>query len=93
VWAADGDMVRAAYSLHAEDDDYGQANTMINKVLDDDQRARLVDNASGAMAAIQREDILQRAFEYWRNIDKPTGEKIEAATLEKRNAAAGKKDG
>jgi catalase len=93
VWAADGEMVRSAYSLHPEDDDYGQANTMINKVLDDDQRARLVDNASGAMAAIQREDILQRAFEYWRNIDKPTGEKIEAATLEKRNAAAGKKDG
>ena len=25
VWAADGEMVRAAYTLHAEDDDFGQA--------------------------------------------------------------------
>ena len=35
VWAADGEMVRAAYTLHAEDDDYGQANTLINEVMDD----------------------------------------------------------
>src|SRR6204780_1896576 len=35
VWAADGEMVRAAYSLHPEDDDFGQANTLINDVLDE----------------------------------------------------------
>jgi catalase len=93
VWAADGDMVRAAYSLHAEDDDYGQANTMINKVLDDEQRARLVDNVSGAMSGIESNEILQRAFEYWRNIDKPIGEKIEAATLEKKAAGISEKGG
>ena len=28
VWAADGEMVRAAYTLHAEDDDYGQPHTL-----------------------------------------------------------------
>ena len=39
VWAADGEMVRAAYTLHAEDDDYGQPNTMVNEVLDDDSGA------------------------------------------------------
>ena len=39
VWAADGEMVRAAYTLHAEDDDFGQANTLINDVMDD-ARAR-----------------------------------------------------
>ena len=27
-WEADGDMVRQAYKLHAEDDDFGQAGTM-----------------------------------------------------------------
>ena len=84
VWAADGEMVRAAYTPHAEDDDYGQANTMINEVLDDAARDRLVDNVAGHASACNREDILVRVFEYWRNIDKAIGDRIEAATLEKR---------
>jgi catalase len=49
--AADGDMVRAAYSRYA-DDDYGQANPMINQVLDDAARDRLVDNLAGHAAAV-----------------------------------------
>jgi catalase len=84
VWAADGDMVRAAYTLHAEDDDYGQARTLINDVMDDAQRDRLVGNVSGALSGIRREEILHRAFEYWRNIDKVIGERIEEATLSRR---------
>jgi len=79
VWAAEGTMVRAAYSLHAEDDDYGQANTLVNQVLDDAARQRLVDNVAGHAAAVTREDILDRVFEYWRNIDKDLGDRIEAA--------------
>jgi catalase len=93
VWAADGDMVRAAYTLHAEDDDYGQPNTMINQVLNDAQRARLVDNVSGALTGVVSQEILGRAFEYWRNIDKSVGDKIEAATLEKRSAGVSAKGG
>src|SRR5580693_9455176 len=50
VWAADGEMVRAAYTLHPEDDDFGQANTLINKVMDDAQRERLVANVSDNLA-------------------------------------------
>ncbi len=84
VWAADGEMVRAAYTLHAEDDDYGQANTMINKVLDDGARDRLVNNVAGHAAAVNREDILNRVFDYWRKIDKAIGDRIETACLEKR---------
>jgi catalase len=91
VWAADGEMVRAAYTLHAEDDDFGQPNTLINQVIDDDQRARLVDTVSGALANIRREAIVQRAYEYWRNIDKPIGDRIEAATQDKRSARAADK--
>ena len=53
VWAADGEMVRAAYTPHAEDDDYGQANTMVNEVLDDAARDRLVDNVAGHAVGLQ----------------------------------------
>ena len=86
VWAADGEMVRSAYTLHPEDDDYGQPRTLLNEVMDDEQRDRLVDTVSGALAGIRREDILQRAFDYWRNIDKTIGDRIEVAAIEKRRA-------
>jgi catalase len=80
VWAADGNMVRSAYTLHGEDDDYGQANTLINQVMDDGERERLVSNVAGALSRIKRREVLDRAFEYWRNIDKTIGDRIQAAT-------------
>jgi catalase len=80
VWAADGEMVRAAYSLHPEDDDFGQANTLINDVLDEAERDRLVSNVAGALKGVKRADVLARAFEYWRNIDPIIGDEIQAAT-------------
>jgi catalase len=80
VWAADGEMVRAAYTLHAEDDDYGQANTLIHEVMDDAQRERLVANVAGALRGVKRQEVLARAFDYWRNIDTTIGQRIEAAT-------------
>ena len=86
VWAANGEMVRAAATLHAEDDDYGQAHTLVNEVLDDAARDRLVDNVSGILAGLRRPEVLQRAFEYWRNIDKAVGDRIDAATMRKRTA-------
>jgi catalase len=93
VWAADGEMVRAAYTLHAEDDDYGQANTMVNTVFSDEQRDRLVETVSGLLAGLSREDVLQRAFEYWRNIDKSIGDRIEQSAMEQRRAGQAEKTG
>ncbi|HEX5945430.1 MAG TPA: catalase [Acidimicrobiales bacterium] len=86
VWAADGEMVRAAYTLHPEDDDYGQPNTLINRVMDDGARDRLVSNVAGAAAGCQRQEVLDRVFQYWRNIDQTIGDRIEAAIKEKRAA-------
>ena len=40
-WSSDGDMVRTAYTLRPEDDDWGQAGTLVREVLDDDARERL----------------------------------------------------
>ena len=84
VWAADGDMVRAAYTLHSDDDDYGQARTLLNDVMDVAQRDRLVDTVSGALAGIRRDDVLERAYQYWRNIDKRVGDRIEQAASDTR---------
>ena len=46
-WASDGDMVRTAYALRPDDDDWGQAGTMVREVLDDDARERLAHNIIG----------------------------------------------
>ena len=86
IWAADGEMVRAAYTLHAEDDDFGQARTLLTEVMDDAARARLVDTVSGVLSSLRRDEVLQRAFEYWRSIDQVVGKQIESATFARRNS-------
>jgi catalase len=79
LWAADGEMVRTAYTLRPEDDDWGQAGTLVREVMDDAARARLVSNVAGHLSAGVSEPILQRAFEYWKNIDPEIGARIEQA--------------
>ena len=47
--------------------------------MDDVQRDRLVSNVSGHLGNGVSEPILARAFEYWKNVDKQLGERIEQA--------------
>jgi catalase len=76
-WEADGEMVRAAQTLHREDDDWGQAGTLVREVLDDAARDRLVSNVVGHLSDGVTEPVLERAFEYWKNVDKTVGDRIE----------------
>ena len=46
-WSTGGDMVHARYVAHAEDDDWGQAGTLVREVLDDAARERLISNVTG----------------------------------------------
>ncbi|MEU3185188.1 catalase [Streptomyces sp. NPDC006923] len=75
-WAAAGEMVREAARLHREDDDWGQAGTQVREVLDDAQRDRLVSNVVGHLAQGVSRPVLERALQYWRNIDKEIGDRI-----------------
>jgi catalase len=68
-----GEIVREAYSLHKEDDDFGQPGTMVRKVLDEAQRARLASNIVGHLGNGVTEPVLGRALEYWRNVDPELG--------------------
>jgi len=76
IWEASGEFIRAAYTLRQDDDDYGQAGTLVREVMDKEQRNRLVSNVVGHLKAGVSEPVLQRAFEYWRNVDKETGDRI-----------------
>ena len=79
LWASDGDMVRSAYTLRADDDDFGQARTQVRDVLDDDERDRLVSNIAGHLADGVSDKVLARAIEYWKNVDEQFGERVEQA--------------
>ncbi|WP_272263519.1 catalase [Streptomyces xanthophaeus] len=78
-WATAGEMVREAYALRSQDDDWGQAGTMVRQVLDDAARERLVSNISGHLADGVSRPVLERALQYWRNVDKDLGDRIAAA--------------
>jgi len=69
--------MRAAYVQHAEDDDWGQAGTLVHEVLDDAARDRLVSNIVGILLNGVTEPVLQRAFWYLGNEDKNLGERVE----------------
>ena len=69
LWHLDGDMIRAAYTPRRDDDDWGQAGTMVRNVLDDAARDRLVRNITGQLLNGVTEPVLERAFQYWKNVD------------------------
>ncbi len=70
-------MVRSPYDAHAEDDDFGQAGTLVREVMDDDARQRLVGNIAGHLLNGVSEPILVKAFAYWANVEADLGAKVE----------------
>ena len=49
-WSADGEFVRSAYQLHAEDDDFGQARASYRQALSATDQDHLVSNIVGHMS-------------------------------------------
>jgi catalase len=76
-WEADGEMVRSAYTLRGDDDDFTQAGILVRKVFDDAQRDQLVDQVAGSLLGGVRSPVLERAFEYWTHVDAAIGQRIE----------------
>jgi catalase len=76
-WEADGEMVRSAYTLRSNDDDFGQPGTLVRDVMNDAQRTGLVDQVAGSLLGGVREPVLSRAFQYWKNVDANVGARIE----------------
>jgi catalase len=81
TYGVEDEVVRSAYKLHAEDDDFGQAGTMVRNVWNDEERERFVGNVAGHLLNDVSAPILERAFAYWRSVDKATGDRIAEAVL------------
>jgi catalase len=65
--------VRAAATLHAEDDDFGQAGTLYREVYDAEAKARFLETITGAVGGVQSPEIRERAIQYWTNVDAQLG--------------------
>ena len=80
-WPVAGDMVRQAYHLREDDDDFSQAGALVREVMDEAARNRLVETVAAALRAGVRAPVLERAFDYWKKIDPQVGARIERKTL------------
>ena len=83
TWEANGELVRSAYTLREDDDDFGQAGNLIRDVMDDEARDRLVSNIVGHLKAGVSEPVLKRAFEYWKQIDADIGRRVKEGVKSK----------
>jgi catalase len=77
TWATEGEFVRAAYTPRRDDDDFSQPHALVREVMDEPARERLVNNVVGHLGAGVSQPVLERAFQYWRNVDAEIGERIE----------------
>ncbi len=86
-WESDGEMVRTAYSLHPEDDDFGQAGLLVREVWNDEQRAEFCRTVAGHLLGGVHGEVLERALRYWDQVDPDCGAAI------RELVAAGSADG
>jgi len=78
-WELDGELTRSAATLHAEDDDWGQAGTLYREVFDDAARERFLATITGHVGGVKSDDIRERAVRYWTNVDAGLGAALRAA--------------
>ena len=78
-WENDGALTRSAYTLRADDDDFGQAGTLYREVYDDAAKARFHETLTGQARAITVDEIRERFFQYWTNVDATLGAILRAA--------------
>lgn len=66
-------MVRHAYALHSEDDDFGQPGTMVREVFSDTDREHLVSNIVGHATNAVTPEVQKRVIQYWTSVDPEVG--------------------
>ncbi|GII93638.1 catalase [Sinosporangium siamense] len=72
-----GEILRSAYTKHAEDDDYVQPRALWENVLSDTDRANLVSNIVGHASAPEvTTEMKHRVADYWTNIHKDLGQGV-----------------
>src|SRR5690606_25353556 len=77
-WESDGTLLRSAATLHAEDDDFGQARTLINEVFTAEERQRVIETLVGQYNGLTVPAIQERFFWYWGQVDQSVADEVRA---------------
>jgi catalase len=88
-WESDGELMRAAYTLRSEDSDFGQPGTLYREVYSAEAKQRLQATLAGQAASITVDEIRERFFQYWTNVDADLGAALRAAHATAAAAADG----
>ncbi len=64
-------------TLRPDDDDFSQPGALVREVWDDQQRETFVKTVAGHLLGGVEGDVLERAFQYWKNVDAECGKRIE----------------
>jgi len=78
-WETDGSLIRAAQTLHSEDDDFGQAGTLYREVFDAEAKERFHATLTGQGNSITVPEIRERFFVYWSQVDPKLGAVLRAS--------------
>jgi catalase len=85
-----GEMMRAAYELHAGDDDFGQPGTLVREVMSQTDRDHLVTNILGhASDPDVTAQMKPRIMQYWTNVDPDIGAAVASGLGVQSPAPAG----
>ena len=88
TWEVPGaELGRYAYEKHAEDDDFAQARTLVDKIMCDTDREHLISNIVVHASNEVTEEIQWRVIAYWSNVDAELGARV-AAGLGRDNGAS-----
>jgi catalase len=77
-WVDAAEIGHYAYELHAEDDDFGQAGTLVREIMDDAERDRLASNIIGHASNGVTPEVQERVVGYWTNVDAELGTRVAA---------------
>ncbi|MFL5588294.1 MAG: catalase [Ktedonobacteraceae bacterium] len=76
-WFASGEIMRSAYTLHAEDNDFVQPGNLYRDVMSETDREHLVNNIVGHMSQGVERFIQERAVNtYWYQVDPDLGTRV-----------------
>lgn len=78
TWESDGELLRAAATLHPEDDDFGQAGTLYREVFSPRAQERFLHTIAGAVGGVRSDEIRERAIQYWTQVDATLGHALRA---------------
>ena len=72
-----GEMVRAAYEAHRDDDDFVQPGTLYRDVLSDTDKEHMTTNIVGHLSKGVLTRVRDKAVEYWRSVDADLGANVQ----------------